>query len=153
MPCMVLLLHITPPQLFNVDRNKESRVNILTCQMPLLVVLVVICFPNISFLSSSYTILASMPKKKRGSLSSVLVSDFLHIITYNRISFICLSCAKGLNLGKKISVPKDLMMEELNLTSNRGSRMFQERQKRAEKFTLENSAAGPLSIDVRNSQA
>ncbi|XP_047441505.1 myozenin-2-like isoform X3 [Mugil cephalus] len=47
----------------------------------------------------------------------------------------------GLNLGKKISVPKDVMMEELNLPSNRGSRMFQERQRRADKFTLENSAA------------
>lgn len=44
-----------------------------------------------------------------------------------------------LNLGKKISVPKDVMMEELNLPSNRGSRMFQERQKRVERFTLENS--------------
>ncbi|KAL0974027.1 hypothetical protein UPYG_G00214450 [Umbra pygmaea] len=44
----------------------------------------------------------------------------------------------GLNLGKKISVPKDVMMEELNLPSNRGSRMFQERQKRVERFTLEN---------------
>uniref|UniRef100_A0A673WW31 Myozenin 3a n=1 Tax=Salmo trutta TaxID=8032 RepID=A0A673WW31_SALTR len=27
----------------------------------------------------------------------------------------------GLNLGKKISIPKDVMMEELNLQSNRGS--------------------------------
>lgn len=44
----------------------------------------------------------------------------------------------SLNLGKKISVPQDVMMEELNLQSNRGSRMFQERQKRVEKFTLEN---------------
>ncbi|KAJ8405483.1 hypothetical protein AAFF_G00319560 [Aldrovandia affinis] len=42
-----------------------------------------------------------------------------------------------LNLGKKINVPKDLMMEELHLPSNRGSRMFQERMKRVEKFTLE----------------
>ncbi|XP_035525104.1 myozenin-2-like isoform X2 [Morone saxatilis] len=48
----------------------------------------------------------------------------------------------GLNLGKKISVPKDVMMEELNLPSNRGSRMFQERQKRVERFTLENIANG-----------
>ncbi|XP_068182290.1 myozenin-2 isoform X2 [Antennarius striatus] len=48
----------------------------------------------------------------------------------------------GLNLGKKISVPKDVMMEELNLPSNRGSRMFQERQKRAEMFTLENISSG-----------
>lgn len=47
---------------------------------------------------------------------------------------------EGLNLGKKISVPKDVMMEELNLSTNRGSRMFLERQKRAERFTLENIA-------------
>ncbi|CDQ92257.1 unnamed protein product [Oncorhynchus mykiss] len=44
----------------------------------------------------------------------------------------------GMNLGKKISVPKDVMMEELNLPSNRGSRMFQERLRRVERFTLEN---------------
>ncbi|KAF7697283.1 myozenin-2 [Silurus meridionalis] len=44
-----------------------------------------------------------------------------------------------LDLGKKISVPQDVMMEELNLRSNRGSRMFQERQRRVEKFTLEGS--------------
>lgn len=49
-----------------------------------------------------------------------------------------------LNLGKKTSIPKDVMMEELNLPNrNRGSRMFQERQKRVEKFTLENYANGP----------
>lgn len=58
----------------------------------------------------------------------------------------------GLNLGKKISVPKDVMMEELNLPSNRGSRMFQERQKRVEKFTLEDAANGPVykTNTVRN---
>ncbi|CAL8355172.1 unnamed protein product [Merluccius merluccius] len=49
---------------------------------------------------------------------------------------------EGLNLGKKISVPKDVMMEELQLPSNRGSRMFQERQKRVERFTLENAVSG-----------
>ncbi|KAK2827063.1 hypothetical protein Q7C36_017989 [Tachysurus vachellii] len=51
---------------------------------------------------------------------------------------LCLE-ARGacLDLGKKISIPQDIMMEELNLVSNRGSRMFQERQKRTEKFTLE----------------
>ncbi|KAK2904089.1 myozenin-2-like [Channa argus] len=47
---------------------------------------------------------------------------------------------EGLNLGKKISIPKDVMMEELNLPSNRGSRMFQERQRRVERFTLERNA-------------
>uniref|UniRef100_I3K5L5 Myozenin 3a n=1 Tax=Oreochromis niloticus TaxID=8128 RepID=I3K5L5_ORENI len=52
-----------------------------------------------------------------------------------------------MNLGKKISVPKDVMMEELNLLSNRGSRMFQERQKRAERFTVESAAN---TSNVRN---
>jgi len=59
---------------------------------------------------------------------------------------------KGFSLGKKISVPKDVMIEELNLTSNRGSRMFQERLRRAEKFTLENAANGPYSVNVRNTE-
>ncbi|XP_059202898.1 myozenin-2-like [Centropristis striata] len=53
---------------------------------------------------------------------------------------LCKEARGGLNLGKKISVPKDVMMEELNLPSNRGSRMFQERQKRVERYTLENAA-------------
>ncbi|XP_020501003.1 myozenin-2 isoform X1 [Labrus bergylta] len=53
----------------------------------------------------------------------------------------------GLNLGKKMSVPRDVMMEELNLPSNRGSRMFQERQKRVERFTLENTAGGAYNTD------
>uniref|UniRef100_A0A3B4Z131 Myozenin 3a n=1 Tax=Stegastes partitus TaxID=144197 RepID=A0A3B4Z131_9TELE len=57
----------------------------------------------------------------------------------------------GLNLGKKISVPKDVMMEELNLPSNRGSRMFQERQRRVEKYTLENATDGAYNTGtVRN---
>ncbi|GAA6094546.1 myozenin-2 isoform X1 [Tachysurus ichikawai] len=47
---------------------------------------------------------------------------------------------EGLNLGKKVSTPKDVMIEELNLTSNKGSRMFQERQKRVDRFTVENTA-------------
>ncbi|MEQ2183683.1 hypothetical protein GOODEAATRI_000568, partial [Goodea atripinnis] len=59
----------------------------------------------------------------------------------------------GLNLGKKISVPKDVMMEELNLLSNRGSRMFQERQRRAEKFTLENVTNGPYNTNVRGTNS
>ncbi|KAI4883477.1 hypothetical protein NFI96_024517, partial [Prochilodus magdalenae] len=55
---------------------------------------------------------------------------------------------EGLNLGKKVSVPKDVMMEELNLTSNRGSRMFQERQRRVERFTVEGVAdASPVIYD------
>ncbi|XP_069809773.1 myozenin-3 [Dendropsophus ebraccatus] len=42
-----------------------------------------------------------------------------------------------LDLGKKLSVPQDLMMEELSLQRNRGSCMYLERQKRAQRFTFE----------------
>ncbi|XP_060042395.1 myozenin-3 isoform X2 [Erinaceus europaeus] len=42
-----------------------------------------------------------------------------------------------LNLGKKLSVPQDLMMEELSLRNNRGSLLFQKRQQRVQRFTYE----------------
>ncbi|XP_062908692.1 myozenin-2 [Mobula hypostoma] len=41
------------------------------------------------------------------------------------------------DLGKKVSVPQDVMMEELSLLTNKGSKMFQMRQKRVDKFTVE----------------
>lgn len=42
-----------------------------------------------------------------------------------------------MDLGKKLSVPKDIMLEELSLASNRGSRLFKMRQRRSEKYTYE----------------
>ncbi|KAK3507533.1 hypothetical protein QTP70_028183 [Hemibagrus guttatus] len=42
-----------------------------------------------------------------------------------------------MDLGKKLSVPKDIMLEELSLLSNRGSRLFRMRQRRSEKYTFE----------------
>ncbi|NXU77404.1 MYOZ3 protein, partial [Oreotrochilus melanogaster] len=42
-----------------------------------------------------------------------------------------------LNLGKKMSTPQDLMIEELSLHNNRGSQLFQQRQRRMQRFTLE----------------
>ncbi|MGH0155353.1 UNVERIFIED_CONTAM: hypothetical protein FKN15_029217 [Acipenser sinensis] len=44
-----------------------------------------------------------------------------------------------LNLGKKISTPKDIMLEELSLLGNKGSKMFKLRQKRVERFIWENN--------------
>uniref|UniRef100_A0A3Q2XRN1 Uncharacterized protein n=1 Tax=Hippocampus comes TaxID=109280 RepID=A0A3Q2XRN1_HIPCM len=38
------------------------------------------------------------------------------------------------DLGKKVSVPQDIMVEELALASNRGSQLFKRRQKRSEKY-------------------
>uniref|UniRef100_A0A3B4FJ40 Myozenin-2-like n=1 Tax=Pundamilia nyererei TaxID=303518 RepID=A0A3B4FJ40_9CICH len=42
-----------------------------------------------------------------------------------------------MDLGKKMSVPKDIMLEELSFASNRGSRLFKMRQRRSEKYTFE----------------
>ncbi|KAF4077269.1 hypothetical protein AMELA_G00206080 [Ameiurus melas] len=76
--------------------------------------------------------------KKRHFLHKLTVQIIMPVDLAKERQQQCLE-ARGecLDLGKKISVPQDVMMEELNLHSNRGSRMFQERQKRVEKFTLE----------------
>ncbi|NXX47464.1 MYOZ3 protein, partial [Tricholaema leucomelas] len=42
-----------------------------------------------------------------------------------------------LDLGKKMSVPQDLMIEELSLHDNRGSQLFQQRQRRMQRFIFE----------------
>ncbi|XP_055033080.1 myozenin-1b isoform X2 [Misgurnus anguillicaudatus] len=41
-----------------------------------------------------------------------------------------------LDLGTKIKAPKDVMLEELSLLNNKGSKMFQMRQQRVEKFIV-----------------
>ncbi|KAF4089304.1 hypothetical protein AMELA_G00064700 [Ameiurus melas] len=43
-----------------------------------------------------------------------------------------------MDLGRKVNTPKEIMLEELSLASNRGSRLFKMRQKRSEKYTFEN---------------
>ncbi|NXX54039.1 MYOZ3 protein, partial [Scopus umbretta] len=42
-----------------------------------------------------------------------------------------------LDLGKKVSTPQDLMIEELSLQNNRGSQLFQQRQRRMQRFIFE----------------
>ncbi|NWI84127.1 MYOZ3 protein, partial [Dryoscopus gambensis] len=42
-----------------------------------------------------------------------------------------------LDLGKKMSTTQDVMIEELSLKNNRGSRLFQQRQKRMQRFVFE----------------
>ncbi|XP_029995527.1 myozenin-2b isoform X2 [Sphaeramia orbicularis] len=56
-----------------------------------------------------------------------------------------------MDLGKKLSTPKDIMLEELSLLSNRGSRLFKMRQRRSEKYTFEsiqNEANAQLNNDI-----
>lgn len=66
--------------------------------------------------------------------------------------------SSGLNLGKKISVPRDVMLEELSLLTNRGSKMFKLRQMRVEKFIYENhpdvfSDSSMVSSELYNSHS
>lgn len=61
-----------------------------------------------------------------------------------------------IDLGKKVSMPKDIMLEELSMSSNRGSRLFKMRQRRSEKYTFESIQNGtnmqhngaPISLSV-----
>ncbi|KFP69376.1 Myozenin-3, partial [Acanthisitta chloris] len=46
-----------------------------------------------------------------------------------------------LNLGKKISTAQDLMIEELSLKNNRGSQLFQQRQRRMQRFVFEHPSS------------
>ncbi|XP_068162271.1 myozenin-1b isoform X2 [Antennarius striatus] len=46
--------------------------------------------------------------------------------------------AAELDLGTKIKTPKDVMLEELSLLNNKGSKMFRMRQQRVEKFIVTN---------------
>ncbi|XP_011490820.2 myozenin-2 isoform X1 [Oryzias latipes] len=58
-----------------------------------------------------------------------------------------------MDLGKKLSTPKDIMLEELSLLSNRGSRLFKMRQRRSEKYTFEsiqNETNALLTNDILN---
>ncbi|KAK3523265.1 hypothetical protein QTP86_028050 [Hemibagrus guttatus] len=61
------------------------------------------------------------------------VSDVICVI----FDVICVILGDTMDLGKKLSVPKDIMLEELSLLSNRGSRLFRMRQRRSEKYTFE----------------
>ncbi|XP_008284938.1 myozenin-2b isoform X2 [Stegastes partitus] len=61
-----------------------------------------------------------------------------------------------MDLGKKLCTPKDIMLEELSLLSNRGSRLFKMRQRRSEKYTFEsiqNEANVLLNNDMLNQNA
>ncbi|XP_069024334.1 myozenin-2b isoform X2 [Embiotoca jacksoni] len=58
-----------------------------------------------------------------------------------------------MDLGKKLCTPKDIMLEELSLLSNRGSRLFKMRQRRSDKYTFEsiqNEANMQLNNDILN---
>ncbi|KAB5579396.1 hypothetical protein PHYPO_G00194560 [Pangasianodon hypophthalmus] len=51
-----------------------------------------------------------------------------------------------MDLGRKVNTPKEIMLEELSLASNRGSRLFKMRQKRSEKYTFESIQNASIHI-------
>ncbi|XP_069576121.1 myozenin-2-like [Brachyistius frenatus] len=100
--------------------------------------------------TSSNARLTDRRKTQRKKLMMMMMHSGLDDMTKQRMlqaKALSKEARGGLNLGKKISIPKDVMMEELNLPSNRGSRMFQERQKRVERYTLENGASGAYNTN------
>ncbi|KAE8280838.1 Myozenin-1 Calcineurin-interacting protein 2 Calsarcin-2 [Larimichthys crocea] len=75
------------------------------------------------------------PLNKRKKLSKI-ITDLSHIAQdeYEEEPE-----ASEFDLGTKIRTPKDIMLEELSLQKNRGSKMFKMRQQRVEKFIYENN--------------
>ncbi|XP_018608569.1 myozenin-1-like isoform X2 [Scleropages formosus] len=60
--------------------------------------------------------------------------------------------AAELDLGTKIKAPKEVMLEELSLLKNKGSRMFKMRQQRVERFIYENNPEklGEQPVQISN---
>ncbi|XP_071336206.1 myozenin-1a [Trachinotus anak] len=75
------------------------------------------------------------PVNKRKKLSKI-ITDLSHIAQDEYESE---PEASEFDLGTKIRTPKDIMLEELSLMKNRGSKMFKMRQQRVEKFIYENN--------------
>ncbi|KAJ3610919.1 hypothetical protein NHX12_023009 [Muraenolepis orangiensis] len=75
------------------------------------------------------------PPNKRKKLSKI-ITDLSHILQDEYDSE---PEASEFDLGTKIRTPRDIMLEELSLLKNRGSKMFKMRQKRVEKFIWENN--------------
>ncbi|KAM4590817.1 myozenin-1a [Odontesthes bonariensis] len=76
---------------------------------------------------------AHMNKRKK---LSKIITDLSHI---SQNEFELEPEASELDLGTKIRTPKDIMLEELSLMKNKGSKMFKMRQQRVEKFIYENN--------------
>ncbi|KAM3606760.1 uncharacterized protein V6R79_022775 [Siganus canaliculatus] len=75
------------------------------------------------------------PQNKRKKISKI-ITDLSHISQDENETA---PDASELDLGIKVRTPKDIMLEELSLLKNRGSKMFKMRQQRVEKFIHENN--------------
>lgn len=81
-----------------------------------------------------------------------LVTSYFHSFTVLHLTCDFPSSTETeVNLGRKVNTPKEIMLEELSLASNRGSRLFKMRQKRSEKYTFEsiqNEANVQINVSV-----
>ncbi|KAK7122615.1 hypothetical protein R3I94_019659 [Phoxinus phoxinus] len=73
------------------------------------------------------------PSNKRKNPSKI-ITDFSNISQYDQQDEN--AEASELDLGTKIKAPRDVMLEELSLMKNKGSKMFKMRQKRVEQFII-----------------
>uniref|UniRef100_A0A673HXF4 Myozenin-1-like n=1 Tax=Sinocyclocheilus rhinocerous TaxID=307959 RepID=A0A673HXF4_9TELE len=73
------------------------------------------------------------PTNKRKKPSKI-ITDFSNISQHDQQDED--AEAAELDLGTKIKAPKDVMLEELSLMKNKGSKMFKMRQQRVEKFII-----------------
>ncbi|KAM6956630.1 myozenin-1-like [Aplochiton taeniatus] len=75
------------------------------------------------------------PPNKRKKLNRI-ITDLSHV---TQDEFDSEPEASEFDLGTKMKTPKDIMLEELSLMGNKGSKMFRMRQKRVERFIHENN--------------
>ncbi|KAF7665587.1 hypothetical protein LDENG_00138740 [Lucifuga dentata] len=76
---------------------------------------------------------APLSKRKK---PSKIITDLSHI---TQDEYDSEPEASEFDLGTKIRTPKDIMLEELSLLKNRGSKMFRMRKQRVERFIYENN--------------
>uniref|UniRef100_A0A8C2B5T6 Myozenin 1b n=1 Tax=Cyprinus carpio TaxID=7962 RepID=A0A8C2B5T6_CYPCA len=90
---------------------------------------------------------ASTNKRKK---PSKIITDFSNISQHDQQDED--AEAAELDLGTKIKAPKEVMLEELSLMKNKGSKMFKMRQQRVEKFIVSDenlvSKRGMIKCDI-----
>lgn len=87
---------------------------------------------------------APAPPNKRKKTNKI-ITDLSHITQDDNESD---PEASEFDLGTKIKTPKDVMLEELSLLNNKGSKMFRMRQQRVEKFIISDESLQNLEILV-----
>jgi len=79
--------------------------------------------------------LTTPPPSNKRKKANKIITDLSHVSQNDDESD---PEASEFDLGTKIKTPKDVMLEELSLLTNKGSKMFRMRQQRVEKFIVTN---------------